>query len=73
MNMVLRKLAELKLLPDIAEPFSAAMAADGSIPACKAMPACTIETILSRAETVRPLLEEILGHSPPHPYWGINE
>ena len=36
------------------------------------MPACTIETLQIRADTVTPLLEEILRF-PPSPHWGINE
>jgi hypothetical protein len=36
------------------------------------LPRCTVETIRERAETVTPLLKEILEHSPPE-RWGINE
>jgi hypothetical protein len=36
------------------------------------LPHCTIETIRERAETVTPLLREILDHWPPE-HWGINE
>lgn len=36
------------------------------------LPHCTVETIRERAETVTPLLKEILENSPPE-RWGINE
>ncbi len=73
MNALLRKPTELKLLSDVAKPFSVAKADDELIPQRKAMPACTIETILARAETVTPFLKEILHHLPPRRFWGINE
>jgi hypothetical protein len=39
------------------------------------LPHCTIETIRERAETVTPLLKEILDHleQSPQDRWGINE
>lgn len=37
------------------------------------IPAATIEAILVRAETVTPLLEEILRRPRPPSHWGINE
>jgi hypothetical protein len=36
------------------------------------LPHCTVETIRERAETVTPLLKEILDHWPTE-HWGINE
>jgi hypothetical protein len=36
------------------------------------LPHCTVETIRQRAETVTPLLKDILEHTPPE-RWGINE
>jgi hypothetical protein len=36
------------------------------------LPHCTVETIRERAETVTPLLKEILEHWPTE-HWGINE
>lgn len=36
------------------------------------LPHCTLETIRERAETVTPVLQEILDYWPPE-HWGINE
>jgi hypothetical protein len=44
----------------------------GSRHASEHLPHCTIETIRERAETVTPLLKEILDHWPAE-HWGINE
>jgi hypothetical protein len=36
------------------------------------LPHCTVETIRERAETMTPLLKEILEHWPTE-HWGLNE
>jgi len=41
-------------------------------PAPEHLPHCTVETIRERAETMTPLLKEILEHWPTD-HWGLNE
>jgi len=59
-----------KLLGNPTNPVLMAAMTVGSPP--EHLPHCTLETIRERAETVTPLLKEILEHWPTE-HWGLNE
>ena len=79
MNLLLFEARELKLLTDSGQSVSAVVVAD-TLPGCSAgepessaaMPDFTVEAVLLRAETMTPVLREILHTCPPI-HWGINE
>jgi hypothetical protein len=70
MNTSLNISSGLKLLDNPANP--ALMAAMTVGTPSEHLPHCTVETIRERAETMTPLLKEILEHWPTE-HWGLNE
>lgn len=79
MKVLLLNSPELKLLTDAVRPTCTVVVtktessgSPGESQTAGWMPACTIEALLIRAETVTPILEEILRTRPPL-YWVIDE
>ena len=79
MNVLLPKMPEPKLLADREKPASLVVTTrsemsfiTGESQTGGAVPVCTFEAMVIRAETMTAVLEGILRSRPP-PHWGIND
>ena len=75
MNTAINISSGTKLLDNPANPVVIMIAAGNPPEHCTApehLPHCTVETIRERAETVTPLLKEMLDYWPSE-HWGLNE